>query len=55
METLTYYLQIFLAIIAGVCGLILIVLGICYGEVLPIVIGVLGILFPIRILTINKK
>ena len=55
MEILTYYLQIFLAIIAGVCGLILIVLGICYGEMLPIVIGILGILFPIRILTINKK
>ena len=55
MEILTYYLQIFLAIIAGVCGLILIVLGVCYAEVLPIVIGVLGILFPIRILTINKK
>ena len=55
MKTLTYYFQIFLAIIAGVCGLILIVLGICYGEVLPIVIGILGILFPIRILTINKK
>ena len=48
MEILTYYLQIFLAIIAGVCGLILIVLGVCYEEVLPIVIGVLGILFPIR-------
>ena len=55
MEILTYYLQIFLAIIVGVCGLILIVLGVCYAEVLPIVIGVLGILFPIRILTINKK
>ena len=55
MEILTYYLQIFLAVIGGVCGLILIVLGICYGEVLPIVIGILGILFPIRILTINKK
>ena len=49
MEILTYYLQIFLAIIEGVCGLILIVLGVCYAEVLPIVIGVLGILFPIRI------
>ena len=55
MEILTYYLQIFLARIAGVCGLILIVLGVCYAEVLPIVIEVLGILFHIRILTINKK
>ena len=54
MKTLTYYLQIFLAVIAGVCGLTLVVLGVCYEEVLPIVVGVLGILFPIRILTIKK-
>ena len=55
MKTLTYYFQIFLAVIAGVCGLILVVLGVCYEEALPIVVGILGILFPIRILTINKK
>ena len=52
MKTLTYYFQIFLAVIAGVCGLILVVLGVCYEEVLPIVVG---ILFPIRILTINTQ
>lgn len=59
MKTLNYYLQILLAVIVGVCGLALVVLGACYGQGLAIVIGVLGILlgilFPIIILTIDKK
>lgn len=55
MKTLTYYLQILLAVIVGVCGLALIVLGACYEKELAMIIGILGILFPIIILTADNK
>ena len=55
MKTLIYYFQILLAVIVGVCGLALIVLGPCYEKELAMIIGILGILFPIIILTADNK
>lgn len=40
-----YYLQVILTILVGVCGVTLLIAGICYGKGLVIVMGVLGIAF----------
>lgn len=40
-----YYLQVILTILVGVCGVTLLIAGICYGKGLVILMGVLGIAF----------
>lgn len=40
-----YYLQLILTILVGICGVILLIAGICYGKGLAIIIGVLGLAF----------
>ena len=50
-----YYLQVICTITIGVCGLILFVAGICYGKVLSIAVGALGIAFPIVMKILDKE
>lgn len=40
-----YYLQLILTILVGICGVICLIAGICYGKGIMIVMGVLGIAF----------
>lgn len=40
-----YYLQLILTILVGICGVICLIAGICYGKEIMIVMGVLGITF----------
>ena len=49
-----YYLQIVLTILVGMCGVTLLIAGICYGKGLVILMGVLGIVFPLS-LVFDKK
>ena len=50
-----YYLQIVLTILVGICGVTLLIAGICYGKGLAIVIGVLGIAFPLSMIFDKKE
>lgn len=53
MEKVFYYAQIILAVLAGFCGLSLLIGGIFMGSWIPCVIGVVGIIFTIVVLKID--
>lgn len=50
-----YYLQIVLTILVGMCGVTLLIAGICYGKGLVILMGVLGIVFPLSMVFDKKE
>ena len=50
-----YYLQIVLTILVGACGVTLLIAGICYRKGLVILMGVLGIVFPLSMVFDKKE
>lgn len=46
-NNLFYFLQIFLVVILGFCGLILLITGVCMHKPIPSIMGILFLIMPL--------
>lgn len=47
MKQFLFYLEIVLTVLIGACGLFMVIAGVCYGNFIPIVLGVAAILMAV--------
>lgn len=47
MKSFLFYLEVVLIVLIGTCGLIMVIAGICYDNLVPVVLGVAAILMAV--------